>query len=146
MIERDPDVRLAVLRQFLDGLVPNAASVSASLGVSDADVGAAFVRLAEGRAFVLRSGTREILMAAPFAAHPSGFGVEVAGKHVEANCVWDALGVSAMTDSDVKITTVCPCCDAGLKLHVAGGVAGGDESIVHFAVPAARWWDDIAFT
>jgi hypothetical protein len=33
-----------------------------------------------------------------------------------------------------------------MTLHVADGHLQPTDSVVHFAVPAARWWEDIVFT
>ena len=33
-----------------------------------------------------------------------------------------------------------------LEVTVLGGEVGGDARVVHFGVPASRWWDDIVFT
>lgn len=136
-----------MLEAFLAGAVPSVASTARLLGIPSSDAGASFARLAEGRAFVLVPGTQELLMAAPFAARPSGFAVRVHGNPavIEANCVWDALGIAAMTDRDAEVDTECPCCGEMLRLEVSGDQVTG-EGIVHFAVPAARWWDDIGFT
>lgn len=135
------------MHEFLTGSVPTDATVAGSLGISRAEAGEAFERLAAGRAFVLQSGTRDIRMAAPFAARPSGFTVRLLNRQVtvEANCVWDALGVSGMLHEDVDIATTCPCCNEALSLQVRGDAVEG-AGVAHFAVPAAHWWDDIGFT
>jgi hypothetical protein len=33
-----------------------------------------------------------------------------------------------------------------MELRVEGGELGEGDGVAHFAVPAARWWDDIGFT
>ena len=143
----DREVRLAVLEAFLAGAVPTVASTAHSLGIPTSEAGMSFTRLAEGRAFVLVPGSQELLMAAPFAAKPSGFAVRLHDRPavIQANCVWDALGIAGMMHLDADIDTSCPCCGEALRLEVRGDQVTG-EGVVHFAVPAARWWDDIAFT
>ena len=145
--QQDGEVRLTVLESFLAGTVPTTASIAHSLGISPDAAGASFERLAGGRAFVLVPETHELLMAAPFAARPSGFAVHLQGNAavIQANCVWDALGIASMTHRDADIDTECPCCRESLRLEVRGDQVTG-EGIVHFAVPAARWWDDIGYT
>lgn len=63
-----------------------------------------------------------------------------------ANCAWDALGIAAATGRDVKIATECADCGAPLALAVRGGMLAAGKGVAHFAVPAARWWDDIGYT
>jgi hypothetical protein len=47
-----------------------------------------------------------------------------------------------------SIDTRCPDCATPLSIEVRDGHLTSDSSgvVVHFAVPAARWWADIVFT
>ena len=143
----DPQVRLEIYRTFLEtGEPPKAGAIAATLGLPESDVRTALERLASGRAIVLRHGTHDVLMAAPFSAEPTRFRVEVEGRQWWANCVWDALGIPAMLGASATISARCGDCDEPLSLRVVGGALGNSECAVHFAVPAARWWEDIVFT
>lgn len=149
----DTTVRLAILDGFLAGGLPTVASIARELGVQEDRVGETFDRLAAGRAIVLQPGTRELLMVAPFAGARTAFVVREGDRSHYANCIWDALGISAMLSgagraSTVGIDTRCADCAAPLRLNVEDGRVTADppEAVVHFAVPAARWWADIAFT
>lgn len=151
--ERDATVRLTILETFLAGDHPSVASVAAALGIDEAAAAASFDRLAAGRAIVLGSDSRDLLMAAPFAGTPTDHRVHVGERTHYANCVWDALGIPAMLQAagrpaSAKITTRCPDCAAAIHLVVEGSqvTAEPDEPVAHFAVPAARWWEDIGFT
>jgi hypothetical protein len=152
-VERDAAVRLTILETFVAGDRPSVASVAAALALDEADAAASFDRLAAGRAIVLGGGSRDLLMAAPFAGTPTDHRVHVGERAYYANCVWDALGIPAMLaaagrPAEARITTRCPDCAATIHLAVQGGqvVAEPDEPVAHFAVPAARWWEDIGFT
>ena len=149
----DTTVRLAITERLLAGRPVSVASVAVDLGANGSDVTAAFDRLASGRAIVLRPGTRDILMAAPLAGAPTEFSVRLGERSVYANCIWDALGVPAMLagagrPADATIETRCADCAAPLGLEVRDGRLTIDDpdAVAHFAVPAALWWADIAFT
>ena len=149
----DSRVRLAVLEGFLLGQRPSVASVASMLASSAEAVTAAFGRLASGRAFVLSSGTSELRMAAPFSGVRTDFRVRVGDRSYYANCIWDALGIPAMLagagrPADASVETRCLDCAAPLSLEVGAGEVTADppEPVVHFAVPAARWWADIVYT
>ena len=60
--------------------------------------------------------------------------------------VWDALGVIAMRGLDGDVETVCEDCESPLRLTVRDGALQASDAVVHFAVPAARWWENIVFT
>ena len=152
-MELDTRVRLAIMHAFLAGDTPTVGTVARELSVSENDVGDAFDRLASGRAIVLDPGTRTIRMAAPLAGGPTPFSVVMDGRSLYANCIWDSLGVAAMRadagqPSRAEITTQCPDCHDALRVTVSddGVTANPSSAVVHFAVPAARWWADIVFT
>ena len=143
----DATVRLRILHGFLAGETPSVASMAAALRCSVDEMAASFDRLASGRAIVLVPGTHDILMAAPFAGRPTDFRVAIGPRQYDANCIWDALGMPAMLGGvDAEIETRCSDCGESLRLAVRDGKVLGDPAVVHFAVPAARWWADIAFT
>ena len=149
----DAAVRLAVMDSFVGGTTASVGAVARTLGADIGAVEAAFDRLAAGRAIVLTPGTRAIRMAAPFAGGPTDFRVRVGERSYYANCIWDAVGIPAMLagagqSADARIETECADCSAPLGLAVNGGRLTPDApgAVVHFAVPAARWWADIVFT
>lgn len=143
----DRDVRLAVYRKIVEeGRPPTAPEIAGGLGVAAADVEASLRRLADGHVLVLAPGTPYVWMANPFSAIPTPFEVLVRDRSYFGNCVWDALGIPACLDADARIRTYCPDCSEPLSLDVRNGTLDASEGVIHFAVPAARWWDDIGFT
>ena len=106
---------------------------------------AAYGRLADAHVIVLQPGTSDIWMAAPLSARPTPFLVATEHGRFFGNCVWDALGIAAMLRSDARVDTDCADCGEAMVLEVRDGELHA-EGVAHFAVPAARWWDDIAFT
>ena len=144
----DDDVRLHILRELVArGAAPSVGDTGAALGVSESDATAAYHRLAANKVIVLEPGTHGVLMAAPLSAVPTPHVARVAdGRSHYGNCVWDALGVMAMLGRDGEVETVCTDCGAPLTLTVRGGALAPTDAVVHFAVPAARWWENIVFT
>jgi hypothetical protein len=51
-----------------------------------------------------------------------------------------------MLGTDARIETTCADCGEPLELLVRGGSLEPVDWVAHFAVPAARWWDDIGHT
>ena len=146
-VEFDRTVRLHVYRNLLDRQrAPNPADVADALARSREEVEAAYLRLARDHVLVLEPNSHKILMAMPFSAVPTRFRVHVGGRGWWANCAWDALGIPAMLEADATIHTSCADCDRPITLVVKAGTVRGAGELIHFAVPAARWWDDIVFT
>ncbi len=93
MNEADIELRNVTYRRFVElGRAPSAAEVAEAAGVSVAQVREVWARLHAGHALVLDEAG-EIRMANPFAARPTPFRVEAAGRSWYANCAWDAFGI-----------------------------------------------------
>lgn len=128
------------------GAPPRIAELQAASGLTDADVRAGLQRLAAGRVLVLEPARGEILMANPFSAVPTPFLVETARYRAFGNCIWDALGIPVMLRAPARVVSACGCCGSLMSLDVDERGVSGDAGVAHFAVPAARWWEDIVFT
>jgi hypothetical protein len=145
--ELDDRVRLSVYRHFVRrGLAPEVYDLGDELGASPAVIAASLERLAAAHILVLDPATRRLWMAMPFSAVPTAFRVRTSGGEWWANCAWDALGISAMLQAPAEITTSCSDCGDPPPIRTTGRVISTGTGVVHFAVPAASWWDDIGFT
>ncbi len=143
----DQEVRRYAYDQVMQtGVAPTIAATASALASTPAEIRAAFQRLAETRMLVLQRDTGEILMANPFSAVPTPFLAQVDGRSYYGNCIWDVLGIPAMLGRDALIQTSCGDCGTAMPLRVINGTLEPAAGLVHFAVPAARWWADIAFS
>jgi hypothetical protein len=147
-VSDDTAVRLHIYQELADrARAPSVEETARALDRESEDVAEAYRRLADGHVIVLHPGTTDIWMANPFSAKPTSFMVRSGGREWWGTCAWDAPGILAMLDGDGTVSTRCPDCDEPLELRVAGGrMAGPEGAVAHFAVPAAKWWEDIGFT
>lgn len=143
----DAAMRLAIYRFTVRrGHVPRTSELAGSLSMSERAVRSGFQRLADRHILLLQQESPEILRLAPFWAVPTKFQVK-SGKHTWwASCVWDALGIPAMLRRDGVVTTACGCCDSAMTLTVRKGKLVPERGVIHFAVPAHRWYDNVVFT
>ena len=149
MDELDLRIRNHVYSSFVrNGTAPNPIEVAAALELEVSVVTESYRRLHDAHALVLGPGETRIRMLNPFSAVETPHRVKADGRDWFANCAWDALGVpAALHEDDALVVSRCPDCGDRLELEVrAGRVVGGDDLLVHFVVPARRWWDDIVFT
>ncbi len=143
-------VRVRLYEMFVEsGVCPSRAEVAHDLSCSAGDVATAFSELAAAHMLVLQPGG-EVLMANPLSAVPTPFVVETASsagtRSWYGNCIWDALGVIAMLHGDGRVLASCGCCGERMTVTVGQGHVNCDPpGIVHFALPARHWWDDIVF-
>jgi hypothetical protein len=126
--------------------VPQAPQLARTLGRSEDEVRAALRQLAAARVLILAPNDGDIWAANPFCAVPSGFRVEASTRVYWGICIWDALGIAAALHADADITAPCGDCGAPMEIAVRAGRLVRGEGLVHFAVPARRWWDNIGFT
>ena len=140
------DVRIYVFGEAANtGRVPQPPEIAAALGRSQAEVEEALRRLAAGKVLILAPNDGNIWAANPFCAVPSPFRVEARGKTYWGICIWDALGIVAALGTDAVIRTACGDCSEPMLLEIAAGKLKRSEGIIHFAVPAHHWWDNIGF-
>ncbi len=148
MGELDLGIRNEIYSSFVaTGQAPAPADVADALGLAEDEVAGAYRRLHDAHALVLEPDTTGIRMLNPFSAVPTPHRVEAGGRRWFANCAWDALGIPAALHADGAVLSECPDCGEPLELEVRGGeLVRGADLLVHFVVPARRWWNDIGFT
>ncbi|HUH15666.1 MAG TPA: organomercurial lyase [Gaiellaceae bacterium] len=148
MDELDLRIRNHLYTSFVrDGSARAPAQAAAELGLGEAEVAAAYLRLHDAHALVLHPETTEIRMLNPFSAVETPHRVEAGGRSWFANCAWDALGIPGALHTDGHVESSCPDCGEPVELEVRDGeLVRGADLLVHFVVPARRWWDDIGFT
>ena len=143
-------VRVRLYQLFVEfGQCPTIAELAGDLQCDAASVATAFKELAALHVLVLQ-GSGEVLMASPLSAVPTPFVVETQAETKSrswyGNCIWDALGVISMMQCDGRVLTSCGCCGESMIVSVdKDTVEAKPAGIVHFAIPARLWWDDIVF-
>jgi hypothetical protein len=138
-------VRGEVYRSFRDeSAAPSVAELSRRVGAPEDHIVAALRALADEHCLVLLPGTDTIWMAHPFSGIETDFVVTVGERKWFANCAWDGLSILALF-GDGTLDTHSPGSGDPLRFLVRNRVVSG-EGIVHFLVPAARFWDDIGYT
>lgn len=143
-------VRLAIFERFLaDARPPLVEELMPDFDLDRAEAEAALHELADARHIALVPGTARILMAFPFSAIPTPFGVDARGGSYFANCAWDAIAFHAMLGDEVRVRSACHHCARPIEVVMADGAARRVEpatAIVHLALPPSRWWEDIVTT
>ena len=145
--ETEQRVRLFITQHLAGpGRAPSTEEIARECGLSPQGVEKVLHRLEDAHAIVLAPASTNVWMAPPFSAVPTPFPVETSDVRYWANCAWEMLGVSALLGVDSTATTQCPDCADKLTIRIQGGELAPTETVVHFAVPAIRFWENIGYT
>ena len=126
---------------------PTTRDVARSLAAPLVQVEAAFLGLHRQRLLVPEPGDpSSIRMAPPFSGVPTAFRVVVGDLAYYANCVWDALGIPAALHRDAVVEAADGSTREPIRLEVKDARPLPEPCVIHFAVPAARWWEGILHT
>jgi len=129
------------------GRAPATFETAAALKAPVARVEEAYGSLHRKRLLVPEPGDpSRIRMAPPFSGVPTAFRVRVGALTYHANCAWDALGIPAALHRDAVVEAEDGSSGEPMRLLVEGAGPRPEPCVIHFAVPAARWWTDIVYT
>jgi len=114
--------------------------------ISAEEAGSLYRELHERHAIFLEPGSLNVRMANPFSGVPTEFRVRANGKLYFANCAWDMLGIPAVLEADAVIEARCAESNEPIRLEVRDGKLSPGGLKIHFPLPFARWYEDLAFT
>jgi hypothetical protein len=145
--EFDQKLRLYTYQHVVNtGSAPKVVEAARDLGVPEEEARKGYERLSQGHAIMLEPESGELWRVSPFSAVPTPFPVSVGEQVYYGNCIWDALGIPATLGRDAVISAACGCCNQAMELHVRGGALVENDGVIHIAVPASRWYEDVVFT
>jgi hypothetical protein len=140
-------LRVVVYDEILNsGRVPTSVQLARHMGSSPEDVRAALASLRIGKTILVHPSTGEIWMAGPFSATETPYRVVGDGRSWSANCAWDMFGVVALAGGRAEVHTRCTDCDESITITAGPADVPNELGVVHFLLPARRWYDDIGFT
>jgi hypothetical protein len=143
--EQRARLRRAVYDAFVStGRGPKTPALAQQLDLPLAQVRASLAALHEARELVVLSG--EVQMAIPWSAQKTAYAVRFGDVHSYVNCAWDALG-AAVQMGGATVEGRDPLRGDPWSFVVDEEQPDLDESVVlHFALPASSWWEDVGFT
>src|SRR5262249_32545457 len=143
----DLALRTAVYAHFAaTGQSPTLATMREAVGATSEQVRAGYRRLYAKRMLVPSDGFESVRMAPPFSGVSTQHQSLVNGKSYYADCAWDAFGVVAALGGTGEVRSRCEQTLEPLALSLTLDGPPLSTWLFHCVVPAAHWWDDIAFT
>ena len=141
-------VRAFIYSQFADTARPPSVEMTArQFDINEEEAATLYKGLHDRHAILLEPPALEIRMANPFSGVPTDFQVHTNGKTYFANCAWDMLGIpAALHQDDAVIEAACAESREPIQLELRGGIVQPEDVRIHFMLPFASWYDDMAFT
>ena len=140
-------LRIFVYDDLLDrGVPPSIADIAARFGVAPNEARRALAELRIGKTILVHPLTGEVWMAGPFAAGETPYRVTLGRRQWWANCAWDMFGVAVIAGATVRVDTRCTDCGEAISLICDPELPPNGDAVVHFLMPARRWYEDIGFT
>jgi hypothetical protein len=111
-----------LLRRFADGAPPAPTELAAAATHFGLDLDRAAAVFAAEDLVHLDPTSGAVRVAYPFSGTPQGHRVQIDGEHwVEAMCAIDALGIAAMLERPIEVTSRDPLSDGGVCVRVDPG-------------------------
>lgn len=140
-------IRYQVNRFIFDnGYAPAVEQLAGLLNLSENEIENGLTALANNHAIVLHPGSFNIWVAHPFALFPTLFWVETAEKQWWGNCPWCSLGIASLTKTDTNIFTKLKGEREPLKIEIKSNKIIQQNYLVHFPIPAGKFWDNVIYT
>lgn len=137
----------AILQFIVDnGFGPEADELAAMLRVTAPEVAEALRALQDNHGVVLHPNSVRIWVIHPFSLAPTNFTVRTADREYWGNCAWCSLGVAALLNQDVTITTVFGADRRQVELHIRDGELVEGDFCVHFPIPMTKAWENVVYT
>ena len=116
------------------------------MGSDDNDIRKALGQLAKNHALVLHPDSWDIWVAHPFALYPTLFWVKSGDKAWWGNCIWCSLGIAAISNEDTEIHSTIMGEEKPVQIDIKDHNLANQQLLVHFAVPASNFWDNVIYT
>ena len=140
-------LRVFVYDELLDrGVPPSIGDVAGHFRVAPNEARRALTELRIGKTILVHPRTGEVWMAGPFSAAETPYRVTDGRRQWWANCAWDMFGVATIAGATVRVDTRCTDCGEPITLVCDPAAPPNDHGVVHFLVPARRWYENIGFT
>ena len=95
---------------------------------------------------VLHPNEPRIWVIHPFSLAPTNFYVQSKKGSWWGNCAWCSLGVAALLNEDVKITTTLGAETKQIEITIVNGEIQEKNYFIHFPIPMKNAWNNVIYT
>ena len=141
------NLHYSIIKGIIDkGFAPNVEELSKTLNVDNNEIVNGLKDLEEYHGVVLHPNEPKVWVIHPFSLAPTNFYVKTKNGEWWGNCAWCSLGVAALLQDDVKITTTIGAETEQIEINIISGEIQEKNYFIHFLVPMKNAWDNVIYT
>lgn len=141
------NLHYAIIKQIIEkGFAPSVKFLSELLKVSEEDVIQGLYSLQDYHGIVLHPNDTKIWIVHPFSLAPTNFYVRSTRGEWWGNCAWCSLGIAALLQEDVTITSTIGAETKQINIHIIDGQIQETAYFIHFPIPMKKAWDNVVYT
>lgn len=129
-----------------NGYAPETKELAELFETSEENITEELFTLQDNHGVVLHPNSEKIWVIHPFSLAPTNFLVRCQDKQWWGNCAWCSLGIAALINEDVVITTTLGAENKQINVHIKDGQIIETDLFVHFPVPMKNAWDNVIYT
>lgn len=136
-----------ILKGIIDnGFAPTLDNITNFFTSSQQEVIKALQELQNYHGVVLHPNEPKIWVVHPFSLAPTNFYVQTKKRQWWGNCAWCSLGIAALLNEDVKITTTVGAETKQVEINIVNGDVQEKNYFIHFPIPMKNAWDNVIYT
>ena len=136
-----------IIRGIIDkGFAPTVDDLSVIFNTNPEEVVKGLYELQDYHGVVLHPNEPKIWAIHPFSLAPTNFYVQSQKGQWWANCAWCSLGVAALLNEDVKITTTIGAETKQIEINIVNGEIQEKNYFIHFPIPMTNVWDNVVYS
>ncbi len=137
---------ILIKRIIEDGHAPTNQALAQHFGTSETEVTEALYKLQDYHGVVLHPDQPKVWVIHPFSLAPTNFFIKSDRGQWWGNCAWCSLGVAALLQTDLTISTTIGAEGTPQKIHIRNGEIIEKDLFIHFPVPMKNAWDNVIYT
>jgi hypothetical protein len=147
IVKTGPGLHYTIIKYIIDkGYAPDIETLSNIMNSDVKEVGTALFDLQDEHGVVLHPDRPKVWAIHPFSLAPTNFVVKSARGLWWGNCAWCSLGIAALLEEDVSITTSLGAHGEQVTIHIINGEVKEKDLYIHFPIPMKYAWDNVIYT
>ena len=137
----------SIIRMIIEnGFAPSVEDLVEVLQADKEEIVRGLYDLQEYHGVVLHPKEPKIWVIHPFSLAPTNFYVKSKKGEWWGNCAWCSLGVAALLNDDVTITTTLGAETKQIEINIINGKIQETQYYIHFPIPMKNAWDNVIYT